>query len=58
LREPLDLTFIDDHRCLHGVTAVTPLDPTEAAWRDVLVVTFRAVIAKPPTLPLPDATDP
>ena len=42
LREPLDLTLIDDHRCLHGVTAVTPLDPTEPAWRDVLVVTFRA----------------
>jgi hypothetical protein len=58
LREPLDLTLIDDHRCLHGVTAVTPLDPTETAWRDVLVVTFRAVIAIPPTLPLPDATDP
>ncbi len=58
LREPLDLTLIDDHRCLHGVTAVTPLDPIEPAWRDVLVVTFRAVTAMPPTLPAPGATDP
>ena len=39
---PLDMTFIDDHRCLHGVTPVTPLDVAQPAWRDVLVVTFRA----------------
>jgi hypothetical protein len=41
LIEPLDMTFVDDHRCLHGVTPVVPLDATQPAWRDVLVVTFR-----------------
>ena len=41
LTEPLDMTFVDDHRCLHGVTPVVPLDATQPAWRDVLVVTFR-----------------
>jgi hypothetical protein len=42
LVEPLDMTLVDDHRCLHGVTPVVPLDATLPAWRDVLVVTFRA----------------
>jgi hypothetical protein len=32
---------VDDHRCLHGVTPVVPLDLSHAASRDVLVVTFR-----------------
>lgn len=41
LTEPLDMTLVDDHRCLHGVTPVVPLDPAQAAFRDVLVVTFR-----------------
>ena len=41
LTEPLDMTLVDDHRCLHGVTPVVPLDPTQAACRDVLVVTLR-----------------
>lgn len=41
LIEPLDLTLVDDHRCLHGVTPVEPVDPSQPAWRDVLVVTFR-----------------
>ena len=41
LTEPLDMTFVDDHRCMHGVTPVVPKDATQAAWRDVLVVTFR-----------------
>jgi hypothetical protein len=41
LLEPLDAVFIDDRRVFHGVTAITPVDPDQAAYRDVLVVTFR-----------------
>jgi hypothetical protein len=44
LTEPLDMTFLDDHRCLHGVTPVVPLDPAKPACRDVLVVTFRRLV--------------
>ena len=33
---------VDDSRVMHGVTAVRPLDPAHPAWRDVLVVTYRA----------------
>ncbi|WP_144817193.1 2OG-Fe dioxygenase family protein [Aerolutibacter ruishenii] len=43
LTRPLDTAFVDDGRVYHGVTAVAPLDPAQAAWRDVLVVTFRAI---------------
>jgi len=42
LTEPLDAALVDDHRCLHGVTPVVPLDNGRPAYRDVLVVTFRA----------------
>jgi hypothetical protein len=45
LTEPLDLALVDDQRVWHGVTAVEPLDPTQPAWRDVLVLTFRRVEA-------------
>ena len=41
LTEPRDMTLVDDHRCLHGVTPVVPLDALQRAFRDVLVVTFR-----------------
>ncbi|MEP7157750.1 MAG: 2OG-Fe dioxygenase family protein [Betaproteobacteria bacterium] len=41
LTQPRDLTLVDDHRCLHGVTPVVPLDAAQRAYRDVLVVTFR-----------------
>ena len=41
LTHPFDATLIDDARVFHGVTAVEALDPAQAAWRDVLVVTFR-----------------
>ncbi len=41
LTEPLDSAFVDDSRVFHGVTPVVPLDPNKAAYRDVLVVTFR-----------------
>lgn len=42
LTRPLDAALVDDARVFHGVTAVTPTDPEQAAHRDVLVVTFRA----------------
>lgn len=42
LTEPLDMTLVDDTRCLHGVTPVVPVNPELPAFRDVLVVTFRA----------------
>lgn len=41
LTEPLDAAIVDDARVYHGVTPVEPLDPEHAAYRDVLVVTFR-----------------
>jgi hypothetical protein len=42
LTHPFDAALVDDARVLHGVTPVTPLDPARPAYRDVLVVTFRA----------------
>jgi hypothetical protein len=41
LTEPCDAAWVDDHRVLHGVTPVEPIDPGEPGFRDVLVVTFR-----------------
>lgn len=43
LAAPMDTVFVDDHRVLHGVTAVTPADPARPGYRDVLVLTFRRV---------------
>ena len=40
LREPGTLLLGDDRRTLHGVSPIRPIDPTEAARRDVLVITF------------------
>lgn len=45
LTEPFDATLIDDRRVHHGVTPVEPLREGEPAYRDVLVVTFRATPA-------------
>lgn len=42
LTHALDAALIDDHRVYHGVTPVAPLSAGEPAFRDVLVVTFRA----------------
>ncbi|EIM02516.1 2OG-Fe dioxygenase family protein [Rhodanobacter denitrificans] len=42
LAHAFDAALVDDHRVFHGVTPVTPLDPTRPAHRDVLVVTFKA----------------
>lgn len=41
LTHALDAALLDDTRVAHGVTPVEPLDPAQAAYRDVLVVTFR-----------------
>lgn len=41
LTQPGDAVFLDDHRVLHGVTAISPLEHGRQARRDVLVVTFR-----------------
>ncbi len=41
LIDPLQCVLIDDHRIFHGVTAVTPIDPVQPAFRDVLVVTLK-----------------
>ncbi len=41
LEHPFEAALVDDHRVLHGVTTVEPIDSTKPAFRDVLVVTFR-----------------
>jgi hypothetical protein len=40
LTEPGTLLLGDDRRTLHGVSLLRPRDPTRAARRDVLVITF------------------
>lgn len=42
LAEPYDTALLDDTRVLHGVTPIYPIDSAGTAYRDVLVVTFRA----------------
>jgi len=42
LVEPFDTVLVDDHRIYHAVTPIVPVDPGTPAYRDVLVVTFRA----------------
>lgn len=41
LTRPLDMALVDDERVLHGVTAIEAIDPGKAAFRDVLVITYR-----------------
>ena len=41
LTEPMDAVFLDDNRVFHGVTAIEAADPSQRAYRDVLVMTFR-----------------
>jgi len=38
-----DLMLVNDQKIYHGVTPVTPTDPTQVAWRDVLVLTFHRI---------------
>lgn len=42
LTAPLDSAIVNDRRCMHGVTPVQQIDPTQPAYRDVLVITFTA----------------
>jgi len=42
LAEPFDVALVDDHRVLHAVTPILPIDDSRPGWRDVLVVTFKA----------------
>ena len=42
LSEPFDASLVDDHRVFHGVSPITARDPARPAFRDVLVLTFRA----------------
>jgi hypothetical protein len=41
LTRPFDAALVDDARVFHGVTPVQAHDPTQPAWRDVMVVTLR-----------------
>lgn len=43
LEKPGDLVLLDDRKIRHGVTPIVPEDPSAPAFRDVLVVTWRAV---------------
>ena len=43
LTHPFEAALVDDHLVFHGVTAVEPINPAQPAFRDVLVVTFRAL---------------
>ena len=42
LTDPFDAAIVDDSRVAHGVTPVDPIDPSQPAYRDVLVATFMA----------------
>jgi hypothetical protein len=41
LTHSFDAALVEDARVYHGVTAVTPIDPSQPAFRDVLVATFK-----------------
>ena len=36
------MVLVNDRKLYHGVTPITPIDPAAEAYRDVLVITFRA----------------
>ncbi|MEZ6019422.1 MAG: 2OG-Fe dioxygenase family protein [Planctomycetota bacterium] len=42
LAQPLDTALVDDRHVFHGVTPIEPKDPHQPAWRDVLVITWKA----------------
>ncbi len=42
LRETFDMVLVNDRKLYHGVTPISPLDATAEAYRDVLVITFKA----------------
>lgn len=41
LTHPFDAVLLDDHRVMHGVTAIHRLDPAKPGYRDVLILTFK-----------------
>lgn len=41
LREPFSVLLLDDERVIHETTPIQPLDASQPAWRDTLVLTFR-----------------
>ena len=41
LREPFSALLLDDERVIHETTPIQPLDASEPAWRDTLVLTYR-----------------
>ena len=41
LREPFGALLLDDERVIHETTPIQPLDATQPAWRDTLVLTYR-----------------
>ncbi|WP_353215889.1 2OG-Fe dioxygenase family protein [Salinisphaera hydrothermalis] len=41
LNAPLDVAMVNDEQVFHGVSPISPRDPTTPAVRDVLVATFR-----------------
>ena len=41
LAAPGDAVLLDDHRVLHGVTPIRPIDPDVPAYRDVFVATWK-----------------
>jgi len=43
LQKRFDLALVDDEKVVHGVSPVFPRDANQKAYRDVLVITFRAV---------------
>jgi hypothetical protein len=43
LLEPLETVFVDDRRCYHGASPISPTDPAELAVRDTLIVTYHVV---------------
>jgi len=40
LTDPFEAAIVDDARVTHGVTPVSPIDPSRPAYRDVLVAMF------------------
>lgn len=42
LAAPGDAVLLDDHRVMHGVTPIRPIDPDMPAYRDVFVATWKA----------------
>jgi hypothetical protein len=41
LTEPWSVLLLDDERVIHESTPIQPLDPSQPAWRDTLVLTLR-----------------